>query len=646
MLDIRKILVVCLLLAFGSSYCCSTAMAQKTAKPAAEKDSDSAKSAETKTKKKAKKKSAKKDDDKKAKNDKEEDEPELPRLRVISLSGSYTDLVQPSQFNPTSALLGGTPPKQRSFFKLCKFIDDLAEKDEFDFLALDLSNGSIAMNGAQLDELARHLKNVRDAGKKTFAWLENASTVHLSIAANCDQVYLADFGSIDFPSLGMQSMFFRDAMDLLGVKVSVVRAGDFKGAVEPYVNPKMSDHLREHYEELLMSMNDALVDRIAEGRGMKPVDVRELQAKRMFLPKEALAAGLVDKLAPFGSMEKTITKALDADIDWVTSKKAAKKDVSFFQLMGQMMSGPAGSSGRIKDNTIAVLHLFGPIVDGKKASPGRIVSGPTVAAIEKLIDEDKVEGVVIRINSPGGSATASEAVRQALVKLTKAKPCVVSMGSVAASGGYWISCIDAPVLAENGTITGSIGVFSMKFSTGALMRRMGVHIESILLDDSAGLFALDRPWNAEDTEALQGAIDAVYDRFTKLVSDARGIKMKKVKEIAGGRVWSGAQAKRLKLVDRLGGVDDGLAMVAKKAKLDDDFNVIHRPIPKTGVDLSDLFGNQGEEEIWSGVSRAALQVLKQRGLSLESTRMLLNDALNGNGQPKTWLLIGQEISIR
>ena len=152
------------------------------------------------------------------------------------------------------------------------------------------------------------------------------------------------------PSMAMQSMFFSDAMDLIGIKASVVRAGDFKGAVEPYMNSKMSDHLREHYKEMLTSMNDALIDRIARGRGLKHAGVRELQAKRILLPKAALAAGLVDRLAPYGTMQKTIEEEIDEPIEWVTPKTAAKKQVSLFQLMGQMMAGPSGASGRLRKN--------------------------------------------------------------------------------------------------------------------------------------------------------------------------------------------------------------------------------------------------------------------------------------------------------
>ena len=627
------------LLLFAVLLLAQPVAAQKTATKADKAKTETKKSAESKDKKTKEKAEAKDSKEKEKKAEKKK----LPQLRQINLSGNYVDLVQPVSFDPTSLILGGGTIKQRSFYRLCKFLDDLQDNDRISYVLFDLSDSMLLMNSAQLDELHRHMEKLRDSGKKTYAWLENASNVHLAIAAACDEVVMADFGGADMPSMAMQSMFYSDAMDLLGVKASVVRAGDFKGAVEPYVNSKMSSHLREHYEEMLVSMNAAQIDRIAKGRGLKTADVRELQAKRMLLPKEALQAKIVDKLAPFGSMQKTIEKAIDDEVEWITPKVAAKKQVSMFQLMGQMMSGPS-ASGRIRSNTIAVIHLHGAIVDGKKKSAGSIVSGPTVALIEKLIDDERVKGAVVRVNSPGGSATASEAVRQALAKLAKKKPTVVSMGNMAASGGYWVSCIDVPIYAEKGTLTGSIGVFSMKLSLGALMRRVGVHIESITLDDSAGLFSMDRAWSDEDTESLQGQIDLVYDRFLDLVSDSRGIKLKKLQTLAGGRVWSGSQAKKNGLVDELGGLDDCLAAVAKKAKLD-DYNVAHRPVSSSGLDLSELLNSGGEEEIWNGISRTALQILKKRGLSLELTRLLFSDGMKNTGKPTVWLMNPVEFTI-
>jgi|GEM_PF-105911 len=617
------------------------------------KDADSKKDSKEKTAdKKAASSEDKTSDSKKAdakssktkKEEKKKEEEKKTKVRQISLSGSYVDLVQPVSFDPTSLILGGSPAKQRSFYKLCKFLEDFEENDKFEHVVFDLSAG-VAMNSAQLDELTRRLEKLGESGKKLYAWLENASNVQLAIAACCDEVFLADLGSVDMPSMAMQSMFYKDAMDLLGVKASVVRAGDFKGAVEPYVNPKMSSHLREHYVKMLETMNDAMIDRLAKGRGLKHADVRKLQAKRALLPKDALAAGIVDELDPYGTMKETISGKIGDDVEWITAKQAAQRQVNMFQLMGQMMSGPSSSRSRLRSDTIAVLHLSGAIVDGKKSAGGSIVSGPTVELVNKLIEEEKIKGVVVRINSPGGSATASEAIRQALVKLVEAKPTVVSMGDMAASGGYWISCIDAPVYAEKGTLTGSIGVFSMKLSAGALMRRVGVNMEAITLDDSAAIFAMDRPWNDKDNESLQGMIDFIYDKFLALVSDARGIKLKRLRKLAGGRVWSGTQAKQNKLVDQLGGVDDCLAFLAKKAKLE-DYKVIHRPVSRSGLDLSDLLSSGGEEEIWSGLSKATLQLLERRGLSLETTRLLLQDGLTNDGLPTVWAISPIEFSIR
>ena len=210
------------------------------------------------------------------------------------------------------------------------------------------------------------------------------------------------------------------------------------------------------------------------------------------------------------------------------------------------------------------------------------------------------------------------------------------MGSVAASGGYWVSCIGTPVYAERGTITGSIGVFSLKVSAGALMRRIGVHMENMTLDDSANAFALDQPWSEADVARIQKMINVVYDKFLDLVSDARNMPVEKLADLAGGRVWSGSQALERNLVDHLGGLDDCIGLIAKKADLGDDYNVAHRPVAKSGLDLGSLLGSGGDEEIFAGVSGTALRMLRRAGIDLRQTRLILNDAINNRGKPTTW----------
>lgn len=611
---------------------------QKKAKVEQQDADDDSKSKSTAKKKEEKKKPAKK----------AEPEPKIG-VRQIKISGSYVDLIQPASLDPLS-LLGGGGAKSRSFFKLTDFLDRFSNDKEFEHLVVDLSS-TFSMNSAQLDELSRSFAKVTRAGKKTHAWLETASREALEIASMCDVIYMADFGEIDLPSVSLQTMFYRDAMDLVGIKASVVRAGEFKGAVEPYLNARMSDHLRQHYLEMLTTINDAAIDRIAKGRGLKTASVREMQSQRVWLAKEALAKGLVDKLAPYGAMQEAIGRDIGDDLNWVTPKKAAKKNVSFFQLMGEIMAG--GKSGdSFPENTIAVLHLSGAIVD--EGGGGSIVAGPTVERIRKLRDEDRVKGVVVRVNSPGGSATASEAIRQALKSLADKKPTVISMGDVAASGGYWISCIGVPIYAERGTVTGSIGVFALKLSGGALMRRVGFHVENIELDESASLFALNRGFSDLETGAIQKSIDSVYGRFLELVSKNRKIPVEKLRKLAGGRVWSGTQAKRNRLVDHLGGVDQCIRHIAKKAELGDDFKVSHRPMLKSGLDLSSLLGNEDDDiisiENFGGSflqsESVALKLLKKSGFDFAMLKMLVNDSLNSGRKPTAWLIGPANLSIR
>ncbi|MCA9198812.1 MAG: S49 family peptidase, partial [Planctomycetales bacterium] len=388
-----RFVILSLLLSLSTwSFAQDTATAEKEADKTEQKEEAEASKKET-AEKEAKRKTDKSEEEEEEEEPDEEQETPKLQVRVLALSGVYVDQLQPGAIDPTSLLLGGVPVKQKSFYRLCEYLDELAEDDEIQSVVFDLSDDSLSMNSAQLDEFTRRMSQFKHAKKKTVAWLENASNVHLAIAACCDHVLMADMGSVDMPSAAMQSMFYKDAMDLVGVKASVVRAGDFKGAVEPYVNPVMSQHLREHYQEMLESINGAHVNRIAEGRGLTVAEVRQLQAKRLILPKEAAAKGLVDELAPYGSMNQAVEKHLGEEIEWITTKSKPRKQMSFFELMGKLMAGPPTESGKTRDASIAVLHLSGTIVDGKKSTGGSIVSGPTVTAIEELAEDENVKGV-------------------------------------------------------------------------------------------------------------------------------------------------------------------------------------------------------------------------------------------------------------
>lgn len=561
------------------------------------------------------------------------------RVPFLKPQGTYADLAE-GGFDPMSLLTGGgAVPK--AFFPFLASVEALAKLPETD-LVLDLSGGA-AFSLPQQRELERALQAVRAAGKRITCYLENVDTGSYRLAAQCDQILMADMGAVDLRSLAMQVPHWKDALDLLGVQVEVTRVGAFKGAVEPYMLPAMSDHLRAHYEAMLRSMNDDVVRAIATGRRLLPDAVRALQAQRLLTAKEALAGGLVDRLVPWTSARHALaTLRGDEGFEMVDAgpKKKERESLDLFSLM-KMFSGK--KEQEIDEPVLVVLHLAGQIVDGDKPSPGSMVSGPSVAKIDELAANDEVKGVVVRVNSPGGSATASEAIRNALVRLAAKKPLVFSMGDLAASGGYWITTIGQPILAEVGTITGSIGVFGMRFQTGALMRRIGVHTDVVRLDDGALMDATDRPWTDAARTRMQGFVDEIYVRFLANVAASRKKTPEQVDAIAGGRVWSGQQALDNGLVDGIGGVADALAMVKKRAGVTDDIDVTHLPEPKNFADslLSSMFDARV-----LGVDPTALQAVLARFGRCGELLGILHEALAGDGSAKVYALLPPGLRVQ
>jgi protease IV len=562
----------------------------------------------------------------------------VPFLRP---SGSYEDLAEMA-FDPASLLLGGGGGRPKAFFPFVAAVDALAKVAERD-VVLDLS-GDPSFNLPQLRELERAIARVRGAGKQVTCYLENAGAGAFQLAAQCDRILMADMGALELRSPAMTVPHFKDALDLLGVQVEVTRVGAWKGAVEPFTLPSMSDHLRAHYVAMLTAMNDDVVRRIATGRKLAPDAVRALQAQRLFGAKEALAKGLVDQLVPWTGCKRALATVRGDDafdlVDAAPKKKAQSRDL--MALLSSMFRQQ--KEEEIEDPMLVVLHLAGTIVDGDKPAAGSMVSGPAVARIDELAANGNVKGVVVRINSPGGSASASEAIRQALQRLAAAKPVVFSMGDLAASGGYWITTIGQPILAEAGTITGSIGVFGMRFQTGALMRRLGVHTEIVRLDDGALMDAIDRPWSEQARGRMQAFVDDIYERFLAHVAASRGRTREQVDAIAGGRVWAGQQAVDNGLVDAIGGLDDALAMVRKRAGVADDVEVSHVPEPKNFADS--LFSSLFEAQVAAGADAALLRTLLSRCAAFSEVAGLLRDALTGNGVPKVWALLPPGLRVR
>lgn len=570
--------------------------------------------------------------------------PQKNKVVLLRPAGAYEDLAEQS-FDPAALLLGGGGGKAKSFFEFVETIEKLA-KHEGSTVLLDLTQ-PIGLNQPQLREVERAMQKVRAAGKKVVCYFENATTVTMQLASQCDRVLMAKMGSVDFKSPSMSVMHYKDALGLLGVEVEMTRVGEFKGAVEPYVRSTMSEGLKKHYAAMLQSMNKVVCESVGKGRKLDPAKVAELQAQRMFTAEEALAAGLVDELVAYEGSKRALELAMGkelGDYELVDAvPKKAKKNKDLLSSLSEMFKAKREDDDDDGYPAIVVLHLSGAIADGSAAAAGSIVSEPSVKEIEALTDDEDVKGVVVRINSPGGSATASEAIRLALERLAAKKPVVFSMGELAASGGYWITCIGQPILAEAATITGSIGVFSMRFQLGALMRRLGVHTDVVGLDAGADMDAMDKPWSDSARNRMQLFVDQIYDQFLGIAAKSRNMTVDSVRAVAGGRVWSGAQAVELGLVDKIGGVEDAIAMVKEKCKPEADIEIRHAP--KARDFAQSIFDQMFDARAFAQGDAAALAMIAKLS-RLDGLLALLRNAMAQDRPMTVYALMPEDLRVR
>jgi len=574
---------------------------------------------------------------------KEQVEANITHIHHLVLRGAYSEMPSTS-FDPMALVMGGGL-NSKSYFNLVDHLEDLAKRKDVSYVVLDLSQ-SFLLSRVQRRDFTQRIAKLNRSGKKTIAWLASVSTLELSVASACHEIFMSKDGMVDIPSATMEHTFYKDLFNLVGVNVTTVRAGDFKGAVEPYTRSSMSVHLRKHYEKMLASMNDVAVAQIAKGRKLPEEKVRQLQQDRLMLPSTAKEQGLIDRLVEPGRMREAIEKRVEGEVEWGAPKKKKPKSFGFTDLFKALMSDEGKGEKNTKP-TVVVYHLSGTIMDGSKAHAGEIIDGPTVKAINGLREDDQVKGVVLRINSPGGSATASENIRVAIANLATAKPIVFSMSDVAASGGYLVACVKAPIFADADTITGSIGVFGMQLAFDALMRRVGVNMETVAIDDAARQMQLGKPWTEEETKKMQAFVDLTYDLFLDRVSKARSIPVEKLKKIAGGRVWTGAQAKELGLVDNIGGLTASINYVRDKVKLT-KAEIKHLPKPRDGLDLSSLLGDD-DDGIFHGDLAGRLSKLNALGFDTQALEFLMRHASQSMGRPlksHLWMLQPMNFKIR
>lgn len=416
---------------------------------------------------------------------------------------------------------------------------------------------------ASLQALRRALSDFRKSGKWIVAYADTYTQGSYYLASVADHVWLNPQGQVDWHGLAAQKMYFKGLMEKFGVKMQVAKVGSYKSAVEQFINDKMSDADREQTEAYINGIWQQVTTDVAASRKLTQATLNEYADSLITLSdsKQFVTAKLVDKLLYTDQVKAEVKKLLDIDED---------DDINQLSI---------GDMKNVKDKDrdgeeIAVYYAYGNIVDGNAGgqfSREHVIDAQVVCKdLEELMDDDDVKAVVLRINSGGGSAYASEQIWHQIMELKKKKPVVVSMGGMAASGGYYISAPANWIIAEPTTLTGSIGIFGMfPDMSGLLTDKLGLRFDEVKTNKYSALGTTARPFTADEMAHLESYIDRGYKLFRQRVADGRKLTTEQVEAIAQGHVWLGKDALSIRLVDQLGSLDDAVAKAAKLAKLDE-----------------------------------------------------------------------------
>lgn len=443
-------------------------------------------------------------------------------------------------------------------------IESAKEDDKIKGIYLDMS--MMGASFATLQEIRDALIDFKSSGKFILSYSEYYSQGTYYLASTADKVYLNPEGIIDFSGLSSQSVFFKHTLEKLGIEAQVIKVGTYKSAVEPFILDKMSAANREQVSSFLGSIYDNYLDEIADSRDIAADSLFQIANElKVETAEDAVTYGLVDATKYKDEVLAELRSYLNLEEDDKVKSVSIEKYV---------VNNPNQSSSN--RDRIAVIYAVGNIVSGE-GSDQQIGSEKISRAIRTVRKDDKVKAVVLRVNSPGGSALASDVIWRE-VKLTKeVKPIIVSMGDLAASGGYYISAAADSIFAQPNTITGSIGVFGIIPNMQEFFNdKLGVTFDVVKTGEFADLGSLNRPLTVQEEAVIQRSVIKIYDTFTKKVAEGRGKEQSYIDSIGQGRVWTGSQALELGLVDKLGGIEDAITAAASKANID-EYKIVTYP---------------------------------------------------------------------
>lgn len=428
-----------------------------------------------------------------------------------------------------------------------------------------LDSGLISSGWAQAREIRNCLNEFKKSGKFIYAYADFMSQKGYYLSSVADSIFMNPMGAMELKGLSSEVLYYDGFQNQYGVKMEVIRHGKYKSAVEPFLQDKMSKENRTQIKGLLDAVWMTVSDEIAESRAISK-NALETMVNELAVTdaEEALAKGMIDALVYEGEFENSIKTALEIDED------NSINSIEFYQMNTQIKA----YDSNVKDR-IAVIYANGPILytEGTEEVIGKKALNQT---FEDILENKNIKGAVLRIDSPGGDAMTSEIILNAMRTLKGEKPLVISMGNVAASGGYYIACLGDKIYADPMTITGSIGVLAAFPNMKGLADRIGIDAEQVNSHKNAIGYSIFEPLSDGFKNSTRGAIEKIYTTFKSRVAEGRSLDMEKVEDLAQGRVWSGKDALENGLVDALGGLEDAIEAVAEMAAIE-NFNVVDYP---------------------------------------------------------------------
>ncbi len=486
---------------------------------------------------------------------------------VFDLSTQVRDSKPPANI---SQAFSGKKQEIITLRRVLQSIDKATKDDRIVALFLDGRRGGSLNGYATMEEVRTALEKFQAAGKKIIAYDVTLSEREYYLSSLADEVIVNPMGMIELNGLSSKQMFFKGALEKYGVGVQVIRVGDYKSAVEPYTRSDLSPANREQTKALLTDLWGKFLNTVADSRKLDADKLQKIADDKGYLePKEAKQIGLIDRL---GYYDNVLAKLRQLTGETEEAESFRQIDLADY---ADRTIRPAEASSTAEQK-IAVVYAEGTIVGGR-GTIETIGSDRFAEEFRELREDDSVKAIVLRVNSPGGGATASEVILREILLTKKKKPVVVSMGNVAASGGYWIAAGANHIFAEENTITGSIGVFGLISNIQEIANNNGVTWDVVKTGEFADIGSNFRPKTEAELAIYQKSVTKIYNLFLKKVSRYRNLPQEKVKEIAQGRIWSGKEAVKIGLVDRIGGLESAIAYAVEKAELGNNWQLEEYP---------------------------------------------------------------------